>query len=220
MHLKEWIAEHKYLLVAMLFLLGGGLYYYDIYQPDTNAQSQKIATAEKSVASSKSAAKQTAPQRQAEQVKTVMVDVKGEIKRPGVYQARESERVNDIIQRAGGLKAKADEKQVNFAAHVQDEMVIYIPAKGETNSTPLAAAGASASTVSGNGSGTNNGKININKAAETELETLPGIGPAKAAAIIEYRNTNGSFQTAEDLKKISGIGEKTFAKLKDSISVK
>lgn len=146
----------------------------------------------------------------------VIIDVKGEIKLPGVYHSNQNERVIDVINRAGGLTDHADQTQVNFAAHVQDEMVIYIPAKGEVTAGP---ANIPASTGPSNGSSTKGGKININKADENELQNLPGIGTAKAASIIQYRQENGSFQTIEDLKKISGIGDKTFDKLKESITV-
>ncbi|MEH7120806.1 helix-hairpin-helix domain-containing protein, partial [Neobacillus vireti] len=71
-----------------------------------------------------------------------------------------------------------------------------------------------------NGTGQKQGKINLNKADEAELQNLPGVGPAKAAAIIEFRETSGPFKTIEDLKNISGIGDKTFEKLKDLIDVK
>ena len=142
---------------------------------------------------------------------TIIVDVKGQVKKPGVYQSSQGERVIDVINRAGGLTEHADESQVNFAEHVQDAMVIYIPAKGDEG---LAVPSAS---VTQKGS---SDKININKADETQLQEIPGIGPAKAAAIIEFREVNGSFNTIDDIKNISGIGDKTFEKLKDLISVK
>jgi competence protein ComEA len=90
-------------------------------------------------------------------------------------------------------------------------MVIYIPAKGE------AGIAVPSGSVTQNGS---SDKININNADESQLQEIPGIGPAKASAIIEYRESNGSFNTIEDIKNITGIGDKTFEKLKDSISVK
>lgn len=122
---------------------------------------------------------------------------------------KEGERVIDVIERAGGFRENADSLQVNLSQRVHDEMVIYVPVQGENIpvSTLLPApAGTS-----------NNGKININTASATELETLPGIGPQKAEAIIQYREENGPFQKAEDLMKVSGIGEKTFEKLKEHI---
>jgi len=144
----------------------------------------------------------------------LMVDVKGQVKKPGVYETTTGERVVDVINRAGGMTEKADKMGINLAEHVQDAMVIYVPAIGEdieAESIPVA----------GNGIASSSGeaKININTADEVALQNLPGIGPSKAAAIVEYRDTNGKFSAIEDLKNITGIGDKTFEKLADLITV-
>ncbi|VEF47722.1 membrane bound high-affinity DNA-binding receptor [Bacillus freudenreichii] len=144
----------------------------------------------------------------------VLVDVKGAVPVPGLYKMEEGDRVLDAIEQAGGLLDAADEKQVNFAQKVYDEMVIYIPKKGE----PMEDIPQMAITPSV-GQGNGNGMVNINKADLSELQTLSGIGPAKAQAIIDYREQDGPFKQAEDLKNVSGIGEKTFEKLQESISV-
>jgi competence protein ComEA len=151
-----------------------------------------------------------APQQEA--IKRLMVDVKGFVHHPGVYEVEEGSRVQDVIRLAGGLRENADGNGVNFAMRVEDEMVLYIPMIGEQIESIVAANNTSSSGEEG--------KVNLNKATETELQTLPGIGPSKAAAIIEYRESNGEFATIEDLQNISGIGEKTFEKLKDLVSVK
>jgi competence protein ComEA len=139
----------------------------------------------------------------------IMVDVKGEVKSPGVYHAEEGERVIDLITKSGGFTEDADQNQVNLSLHVEDEMVIFVPKTGEVDGNFENEIGKQKSSL-----------ININKATDSELQTLPGIGPSKAMAIKEYRETNGGFETIEDLKKISGIGEKTFEKLAPLISVK
>ncbi|MCR2820463.1 helix-hairpin-helix domain-containing protein [Lederbergia panacisoli] len=141
----------------------------------------------------------------------IFIDVKGAVKLPGLYEAIETDRVFDIIEKAGGLLDKADEGQVNFAQKVHDEMVIYIPKIGEEVENPF---------VNDSSPSKQNDKVNLNKASSVELETLPGIGPAKAAAIIEFREANGAFKQIEDLQKISGIGAKTFERLQDLITVK
>lgn len=148
------------------------------------------------------------------EIKNIMVDIKGEINKPGVYEAIEGERVVDLVKRAGGLTANAAEEFVNFAMYVEDEMVIYIPKIGDESDSITSFA------TSISGSNNSEGKINLNKATEAELETLSGIGPAKATAIIEYREANGSFKTIEDLMLVSGIGEKTFEKIADQLTVK
>ena len=142
----------------------------------------------------------------------IMADIKGAVLHPGVYEIAQGKRVIDLVGLAGGLTEDADSSQINFAMHVQDEMVLYIPKKGENIegviSSPVNPQRAEKQTV------------NLNSATAGELETLPGVGPAKAEAIIEYRETNGPFNSIEDLKSISGIGDKTYEKLKEYISVK
>ena len=148
----------------------------------------------------------------------MIVDIKGAVNQPGVYIAKTGERIIDIVERAGGFTKEADKRLVNLSQKVVDEMMIYIPKMGEEEvpSPPLSPSvypGPAGNYAAGDG------KVNINTADAAALETLPGIGPSKAEAILEYRNTNGPFQTVEDLMNVSGIGEKTFEKLKDKIMV-
>ncbi|MFP5113674.1 helix-hairpin-helix domain-containing protein [Bacillaceae bacterium C204] len=213
--MKDWLIEHKiYVLIGALIAIGGIYYFYvsDSVMPspaNTVTMEENFQADEKEIGN-----KQT--EKQPELPDKIMVDVKGQIKQPGVYQANTGERVIDVISRAGGLTDKADQGLVNFAEHVKDEMIIYIPAKGEEGvSSPINTGGSPASSDGSQ----KEAKININKADETELQNLPGIGPAKAAAIVEFRNTSGPFKTVEDLKSISGIGDKTFEKLKDLIAI-
>lgn len=144
-----------------------------------------------------------------------LVDVKGAVKNPGVYEVTLDERVIDVIEKAGGLKEGADETKINFAERVTDEMVLYIPLIGEEGENMIVSAGPSSTSTS-----QGEGKININKATSVELQNLPGIGPSKAEAIIAYREDSGLFQTIDDLKLVTGIGDKTFEKLQDQIIVK
>jgi competence protein ComEA len=211
--MKDWILEHKLSLFAAGLVVLGGIYYVYFYDvPSTNPL---INRGESNLQTD--AVKKEAENKKVEPEKMI-VDVKGQVKKPGVYQSSVGERVIDIITRAGGLSENADETQVNFAEHVQDEMVIYIPAKGEDGQAAVGTGGGNfASSVESTNN--NQGKIDLNKADVNELQNLPGIGPAKAAAIIEYREKSGKFQAVEDLKNISGIGDKTFEKLKDLIVV-
>lgn len=218
--MKDWLMEHKYYVLAAVFIALGGIYYFYVYDFVESPPNQSISGVDNKLQSPKKdeeSKKQTNP---SELAKKIMVDVKGQIKQPGVYQSNVGERVIDVINRAGGLTDLADQSQVNFAEHIQDEMVIYIPAKGEEGfSTPGAPGTGGSLAVSSSSTNGNQAKINLNKADENELQNLPGIGPAKAAAIIEYRNSSGPFKVIEDLKNISGIGDKTFEKLKDLIVV-
>ncbi|MFE8703235.1 helix-hairpin-helix domain-containing protein [Cytobacillus sp. FJAT-54145] len=205
----EWIKERKlYVLTGIGTIIFGAYYFLSPLgisdkEVDGWSETEEIALekpAEEDVASNE------APER-------MYVDVKGAVKAPGVYEVKEGDRVIDIIDRAGGLLELANEAVINFAMKVTDEMVLYIPTVGEEGvesqqvltSVPLEADG---------------GKVNLNKATESELQTIPGIGPSKAKAIVDYREQNGSFKTIEDLKSISGIGDKTFEKLKEHITVR
>lgn len=138
------------------------------------------------------------------------VDLKGAVVRTGVYRLEDGKRVLDAIQLAGGFQTDADQTKINLAARLTDEMVIYIPTIGEI----LSDGNISLSDE------VDDGKININTATSGELESLPGIGAAKAASIITYREQNGPFKEIEDLVNVSGIGAKSFEKLRDKIKVR
>lgn len=150
----------------------------------------------------------------------IVVDVKGAVKKPGIYQLDANSRVMDAIREAGGYNQSANPKLINLAEKLQDEMVVYVPKKGEKTADLVNAPQINTSSSNGNTSTTEQTPlVNLNTADETQLQTLTGIGPAKAKAIIAYRTENGLFQTIEDLKKVTGFGEKTFEKLKPSITV-
>ncbi|MEK5077414.1 helix-hairpin-helix domain-containing protein [Solibacillus sp. FSL W7-1436] len=149
----------------------------------------------------------------------VMVDVKGAVKYPGVYTLSEEQRIVDAVEAAGGYTDDANPVLVNHAQRLQDEMVIYIPKTGDEPAEVMEQI-IQAGQATGSGSESTSGKININKAMEAELTQLPGIGPSKAGAIIQHRNEHGAFQVIDDLKKVTGIGDKTFEQLKDLIDVK
>lgn len=151
----------------------------------------------------------------------LMADVKGEVICPGLYQFNKGDRVDDLIKKAGGFTANADSKFINLAAIVEDTMIIYIPKVGELVDSNSYMSG-SPIIDSGNSSGNPSQmkKINVNTANANELETLTGIGPSRAEAIIQKRKELGKFQSIEDLMQVTGIGEKMFEKIKDSIDVK
>lgn len=224
-HLKEWLIEHKLYIVILFIIAAAGFYYFYISGSGQEAISSPVPN--KSGSSTQVNPKNTEGQKpmsgassgqQAKLPEKIMVDIKGEVKQPGVYESKAGERVMDIVTRAGGLTDHADKSQINLAQHVQDEMMIYIPAKGETVHSTVGTGGNAGNAAREGAAGKNTAKIDLNKADEQALETLPGIGPAKAAVILEYREKNGPFKTIEDLKNISGFGDKTFEKLKDMIS--
>ena len=157
---------------------------------------------------------------------TIRVDVKGMVKKAGVYELAKDSIVNDAIKKAGGLTSKADTTNVNLSKSLTNEMVIYIPKKEEvTKSTVNDALVDKSNSVgfidneSSNETTNTTTKVNINTATLKDLITLNGIGESKAQAILEYRTKNGNFKTLEDLKKVSGIGEAAYEKIKDNIRI-
>ncbi|MGL4521198.1 MAG: helix-hairpin-helix domain-containing protein [Bacilli bacterium] len=138
---------------------------------------------------------------------TCVVDVKGAVKKPGIYSISHTARVWDVIEKAGGLLPNADGKGVNFAAKVYDEMLIFVAEKGDETQSESSA---TPETVT---------KISINRATQAELEELPNIGPQKAKAILAFREEQGHFSKVEQLMDVPGIGERTFEMLKSYITL-
>ena len=144
----------------------------------------------------------------------IYVHIDGEVKNPGVYKMKIGDRVNDAIQAAGGLTENAEKSKINLATKLKDEMKIHIFKIGETNGDSHNESG-----DVDNSSVENNSKlININTASKEELCKLTGIGENKAKLIIEYREKK-KFTKIEDITKVSGIGKKTFEKIKNDITV-
>ncbi len=137
----------------------------------------------------------------------LFVDVGGAVYLPGVLELPEGSRVYEAVEAAGGLTEEADIRNVNLAAQLHDGEKIYIPTEEEAEQLSL---GGNSSVMT---------KVNINTANSADLQTLRGVGPATAETIIQYRTENGPFEKPEDLMNVSGIGQKTFDKLKEYIRV-
>ena len=160
-----------------------------------------------------------------EEEEKVVVDIKGMVANPGVYEVSSSSRVNDVIELAGGLLENADTSLINLAKIVSDEMTIIIYSNEEVLEKykeevcvcdcPLISNDACIES----GSEDSGALVNINTASKEELMTVSGIGEAKAESIIKYREDNGSFSAIEDIMNVSGIGESLFEKIKDYITV-
>ncbi len=164
-----------------------------------------------------------------EENQKIFVHVSGAVNKEGVFELKENSRISDAIQQAEGLKENADTKSINLAFKLEDGMKIYIPYIGENteeqtqnaqNDETSKYVTSSSGTIDKTQSKEENGKININTATQTQLETLPGIGPSTSLKIINYREEHGGFQSIEELKEVSGIGDVKYENIKDFICVK
>ena len=206
----EKIKEYKIIVICTgLGLLVGGFF---LLKPapqtpvkETNLQAEVAAVSKNSV-SEKDVKEEPLEQ------DLITVDVKGAVKSPGIYDLPVGSRVNDAVQKAGGLTEQADSKSLNLAQKVNDEALVYVPTKGEEAASQQAGSGAASST-------SKEKKVNINKASLEELKQVKGLGGKRAQDIIDHREANGKFKSVEELKKVSGIGAKTIEKLKDYVTV-
>ena len=145
----------------------------------------------------------------------IAIHMTGCVKNPGIIELEDGARMDDAIQLAGGLTEEADLTNVNLAYKVEDGQKIYIPSIHDIEEKEI---------IQENqeeifGKENETGKVNINTAKQTELETLPGIGPTIALRIIEYRKENGEFTDIEELKEIEGIGEAKWEQIKDFVEI-
>ncbi|GGJ63202.1 competence protein ComEA [Anoxybacillus voinovskiensis] len=197
--MKQWIKNmQQRWYVWVLLALGLAFFLYSNRQPEENTSFPVQLT-------EATERQETKEEKQAPSL--VVVDVKGAVVRPGVYELAENARVRDAIALASGFTNEADQTKVNLAAKVHDEMMIYVPVKGENAPAP---------------DHTSDGKeqIDINHATIEDIQKIQGIGPTKAAAIIAYREEHGPFRKIEDLLNVSGIGEKSLEKMKGQIIIR
>lgn len=145
----------------------------------------------------------------------IKVHISGQINREGVYEVEDGDRLDDLIKQAGGLSPDADNKSLNLAMKLEDQMKIYIPSENEILDQENIDAN---QIVSRPDSISENGKININTASKEELMTLPNVGEKRAQAIIDYRESK-KFETIEEIKNVTGIGEKFYQAMIELITV-
>lgn len=177
------------------------------------ASSAAVSPASRSVGSPASAS--ATPSAAATAADQIAVDVIGAVAQPGVYWLERDARVVDLVRAAGGLAPDADREQLNMAAAVADGQQLRVPHVGEVAAPSSPPAETTAST---GGAAETSGLIDLNRADAAALDTLSGIGPATAAAIIEYREANGPFKRSEDIQNVKGIGPSVYAKIKDQIT--
>lgn len=199
------------LIVLGLFCIGTSFYLYgrnkskvfkdeymkDIFvEEENNENKESVAAFGENVVSNKA---------------KIIVEIKGEVKKPDVYEINDGSIIRDLINMAGGLTEKANIDGINRAEKLRDNQLIVIPNKDSANNN--------GTVISTQGGVSSEGIININSASLSELQKINGIGETKAQCIIDYREKNGGFKSIEDIKNVEGIGAKTFDKIKDKISI-
>lgn len=219
-HKKELIMG-----LIILIIISISIFLIIKYRPKPKKESKK-ETIEKNIVEEKV---------KEEKEEEYKVDIKGAVITPGLYSLPKSSRVIDVINKAGGLKDNANTTPINLSLKIKDEMVIIIYTNEEVenfvktkekearmikecNEFNNLKNDACINTKS-NKETKVEGKININTATKEELNTLPGIGSSKAKSIIDYREKVNGFKEIDELKKVEGIGEELFAKIKENIII-
>lgn len=140
----------------------------------------------------------------------IVVEIKGEVKNPDVYEVEDGSIIKDLIDKAGGLTESASIDKINRAEKLKDNQLIVIPNKNNINNTEF---------IIKNNESPEEEVVNINSADIDDLQKINGIGEVKAKSILDYREKNGGFKSIEELKNVDGIGEKTFEKIRDKIKI-
>lgn len=213
--------------LALLAVVGIGVGFVSFFGTDSALTVQAAEVSDEPAASgdqADSGASSSEGEDASESVsEAVTVYVSGEVQSPGVYELPGEARVDDAVKAAGGLTKASAADAVNLARLLADGEQVHIPSKKEAVQGEGAASAAATPLGSSAGSDAESsasaGLVNINSADATELDTLPGVGPATAEAIIAEREENGPFSSPEDIRRVSGIGEKKYEKMKDSICV-
>lgn len=207
--------------VSVLIVVGGAVWLLRAPAPATEAtiplaqgSSPAVTLA---VPPTVAAAKSSAPDPAVTQPALLVVDVAGAVANPGVYQLSSPARVIDAVTTAGGPIGDADLDGLNLAAPLADGQRVYVPHAGEVDPASVPSGGLSAPAESGGD--VPRGPVNVNTATAAELESLPGVGPATAAAIVDERTRNGPFASVDDLERVPGIGPAKLAALRDQVTL-
>lgn len=195
------------IIVGFMFFIIIGGYLYNIYSKDNEDifEDEEIAIEENY-------------QQKAEKSGKVVVHIAGEVNNPGIIETNTGSRIADIVEQAEGFTEEADISKINLAYIVEDGQKITIPSKNVEEAEYIEQENENGVIEESKSKDSSIGKVNINKATQTDLEQLPGIGPSTALKIIEYRKNN-KFKRIEDVKNVSGIGEAKFEKIKEYIDV-
>lgn len=200
----KYLVAFLFILIALFILLG------------KNGDEELLIEGRENTSTVEQLAAEESPEENPEP-KEIFVHLSGAVNKPGVLKLSEGTRVYEAVEMAGGLEVDADSSGINLARTLQDEERIHIPREGEVQTNPVQYANPATQSMGG-GTG-QSGLININTADSAALQTLTGIGPSTAEKIMDYRQSSGSFRSIEQIKEVSGIGEKTYEKFKDKICI-
>lgn len=216
----KFIKKHKGKIFIIIFIIFTAYTVIDTYSLKEPKEEKKEVTIKKQAKEDKETVSQK-----------VLIDVKGEVNTPGVYELTVDNTVIDAIKKAGGLTSQSDTSNINLSKKLEDEMVIIVYSKEEIkemnkeiecppcNDVCVTKEDEKALLEEKETEEKITGKVNLNEADIEALQTLDGIGEVKAKAIIDYRDKNGPFKQIEDIKNVSGIGDSVYEKIKDDITV-
>jgi competence protein ComEA len=221
----SWLDRNRNLVfISLLFIAVGGAGIFYLRQPaQSPVEIRPVEEATATAVPTPAPSPTPAP---------VRVYVTGAVVNSDVYFLPAGSIIKDAIAAAGGFTAEADPEKINQALELQDQQQIHVPRRGEENAPPPVQGGSNADgftstqgsgsrsvPISGGAAPVSGGLINLNTATLEQLDSLPGIGPAIAQRIIDYRESIGGFKTVEQITEVSGIGEATLAKIKDLVTV-
>ena len=207
--------QRKIIIIIGIIVILGIIFY--IYQ-NNNIDNSKID--EEMLVSSNTT--NSVKEITSEDKEKIIIHITGAVKTPGIVKLDEGSRIEDAINKAGGLTETADISKVNLAYVLEDGVKIKIPSNTDIGDLEenIISSESGENVVEDVDNSSQSTSLNINKATEQELQGLPGIGPSLASKIIDYRNTNGNFSSVEDIKNVNGIGDSKFENIKDYICVK
>ena len=229
--MKKLNLKQKKIIAIILIILVIIAYYYLYLKNST----EEISNQDLEVNNTQESNQTNETEKETEE--TIVVHISGAVNIEGIVELEAGSRIANAIEKAGGVKENADMTDINLAYPLEDGMKIHIPTKEETEANKnnenmidesyvtSSSGGVSSkedtnSTQGSSKSTTINEKVNINTATQEELDTLPSIGPSIASKIIDYREQNGKFNSIEEIKEVSGIGDAKYEKIKDSITIK
>lgn len=214
----EFIKQKKNLLIIIGSIILVGIYWF--FNMSTTTQDITIQDNMLEVAEN------TKDEKIESDEDIIIVHITGGVNKPGIVKLKENSRIEDAIEAAGGLTEDSDISDVNLAYMLEDGIKIRIPLIDddldamEKEESYITEDSGKNVILEDNLESSSNSIVNINKATQTELETLPGIGPSLATKIIEYRESNGKFSKKEDIKNVTGIGDSKYASIEEFIVVK